>query len=59
MKFDSRDQKSVGDPPETIWIKTKKPKENLTADMSITEAENNSLLKACGYCVAQLSETWA
>lgn len=48
MKFDSRDQKSVGDPPETIWIRTKKPRENLTADMLITEAEKNSLLKACG-----------
>jgi len=48
IKFDSRDQKSVGDPAETIWIRTKKPKENLTADMLITEAEKNSLLKACG-----------
>jgi site-specific recombinase XerD len=48
LKFDSRDQKSVGDPAETAWIRTKKPKENLTADMLITEAEKNSLLKACG-----------
>ena len=48
IKFDSRDQKSVGDPAETIWIRTKKPRENLTADMLITEAEKNSLLRACG-----------
>jgi site-specific recombinase XerD len=48
MKYDSRDQKSVGDPPETGWIRTKKPRETLTADMLITEAEKNSLLKACG-----------
>ena len=48
LKFDSRDQKSVGDPAETKWIRTKKPRENLTADMLITEAEKNSLLKACG-----------
>jgi len=48
LKFDSRDQKSVGDPTETSWIRIKKPKENLTADMLITEAEKNSLLKACG-----------
>jgi len=47
-KFDSRDQKSVGDPTETSWIRIKKPKETLTADMLITEAEKNSLLKACG-----------
>ncbi|MGD2107506.1 MAG: site-specific integrase, partial [Nitrosopumilaceae archaeon] len=48
LKFDSRDQKAVGDPIETIWIRTKKPRETLTADMLITEAEKNSLLKACG-----------
>ncbi|MEX0861123.1 tyrosine-type recombinase/integrase [Nitrosopumilus sp.] len=48
LKFGSRDQKSVGDPAETIWIRTKKPRENLTADMLITDAEKNSLLKACG-----------
>ncbi len=48
LKFDSRDQKSVGDPTETSWIRIKKPRENLTADMLITEAEKNSLLKACG-----------
>jgi len=48
LKFDSRDQKSVGDPTETKWIRTKKPRENLTADMLITEVEKNSLLKACG-----------
>jgi len=48
LKFDSRDQKSVGDPIETSWIRIKKPRENLTADMLITEAEMNSLLKACG-----------
>jgi len=48
MKYDSRDQKSVGDPAETSWIRTKKPRETLTADMLITEAEKNSLLKACG-----------
>jgi len=48
MKFDSRDQKSVGDPTETGWIRTKKPRETLTADMLITEAEKNALLKACG-----------
>jgi len=48
QKFDSRDQKSVGDPTETSWIRTKKPRETLTADMLITEAEKNSLLKACG-----------
>jgi site-specific recombinase XerD len=48
LKFDSRDQKAVGDPTETSWIRTKKPKENLTADMLITEAEKNSLLKGCG-----------
>jgi len=48
LKFDSRDQKSVGDPTETSWIRTKKPRENLTADMLITEAEKNSLLRACG-----------
>ena len=47
-KFDSRDQKAVGDPTETIWIRTKKPKENLTADMLITDVEKNALLKACG-----------
>jgi len=47
-KFDSRDQKSVGDPTETSWIRTKKPRETLTADMLITESEKNSLLKACG-----------
>jgi len=48
LKFNSRDQKSVGDPTETSWIRIKKPRENLTADMLITEAEKNSLLKACG-----------
>ena len=48
LKFDSRDQKIVGDPPETKWIRTKKPRETLTADMLITEVEKNSLLKACG-----------
>jgi len=48
LKFDSRDQKSVGDPVETSWIRTKKPRENLTADMLITEVEKNSLLRACG-----------
>ena len=48
LKFDSRDQKSVGDPAETSWIRTKKPRENLTADMLITDVEKNSLLKACG-----------
>jgi len=48
LKFDSRDQKSVGDPTETVWIRIKKPRETLTADMLITEAEKNSLLKACG-----------
>ncbi|MDH3765870.1 MAG: site-specific integrase [Nitrosopumilus sp.] len=48
LKFDSRDQKAVGDPVETIWIRTKKPKENLTADMLITDVEKNALLKACG-----------
>ena len=48
LKFDSRDQKSVGDPTETSWIRTKKPRETLTADMLITEDEKNSLLKACG-----------
>ena len=48
LKFDSRDQKTVGDPIETIWIRTKKPRENLTADMLITESEKNSLLRACG-----------
>ena len=48
MKFDSSDQKSVGDPTETNWIRVKKPRENITADMLITEAEKNSLLKACG-----------
>ena len=36
LKFDSRDQKSVDDPIETSWIRTKKPKENFTADMLIT-----------------------
>lgn len=48
LKFDSRDQKQVGDPTETAWIRTKKPRENLTADMLITEDEKNSLLRACG-----------
>jgi len=48
IKFDSRDQKSVGDPVETSGIRTKKPRESLTADMLITEDEKNSLLKACG-----------
>jgi len=48
LKFDSRDQKSVGDPTETSWIRIKKPRETLTADMLITEAEKNSLLRACG-----------
>ena len=48
LKFDSRDQKAVGDPTETSWIRIKKPRENLTADMLITEAEKNSLLRACG-----------
>lgn len=48
MKFDSRDQKLVGDPTETSWIRIKKPRETLTADMLITEDEKNSLLKACG-----------
>ena len=48
LKFDSRDQKSVGDPTETSWIRIKKPRENLTADMLITDVEKNMLLKACG-----------
>jgi len=48
LKRDSRDQKLVGDPTETAWIRIKKPRENLTADMLITEAEKNSLLRACG-----------
>lgn len=48
MKRGSRDQKQVGDPTETSWIRIRKPRENLTADMLITEAEKNSLLKACG-----------
>jgi len=48
LKRDSRDQKSVGDPTETAWIRIKKPRETLTADMLITEAEKNSLLRACG-----------
>ncbi len=48
MRFDSRDQKAVGDPTETSWIRIKKPRETLTADMLITEAEKNSLLRACG-----------
>ena len=47
MSF-ARDQKSVGDPIETSWIRIKKPRENLTADMLITESEKNSLLRACG-----------
>jgi len=48
LKFDSRDQKSVGDPNETKWIRIKKPRETLTADMLISENEKNELLKACG-----------
>lgn len=48
LKFDSRDQKSVGDPTETSWIRIKKPRESLTADMLITDVEKNMLLKACG-----------
>ena len=48
IKFDSRDQKAVGDPTETSWIRIRKPRETLTADMLITEAEKNSLLRACG-----------
>ncbi len=48
LKRNSRDQKSVGDPTETAWIRIKKPRETLTADMLITEAEKNSLLRACG-----------
>ncbi|AJM93032.1 tyrosine-type recombinase/integrase [Nitrosopumilus piranensis] len=48
LKRGSRDQKQVGDPTETSWIRVKKPRENLTADMLITEVEKNSLLKACG-----------
>ncbi len=48
LKFDSRDQKSVGDPTETSWIRTKKPREHLTAAMLITDVEKNTLLKACG-----------
>lgn len=48
FKFGAREQKEVGDPEETSWIRVRKPRENLTADMLITEAEKNSLLKACG-----------
>ncbi|WP_428324602.1 tyrosine-type recombinase/integrase [Nitrosopumilus sp.] len=48
FKLGSRDQKDVGDPDETSWIRVRKPKENLTADMLITEQEKNELLKACG-----------
>lgn len=48
LKFDSRDQKSVGDPTETSWIRIKKPRETLTADMLITEDEKKALLNACG-----------
>ncbi|KFM16855.1 integrase family protein [Marine Group I thaumarchaeote SCGC RSA3] len=48
IKRGSRDQKQVGDPTETSWIRVKKPRESLTADMLITESEKNSLLKACG-----------
>lgn len=48
FKLGSRDQKDVGDPDETSWIRVRKPKENLTADMLITEQEKNSLLRACG-----------
>ncbi len=48
IKRGSRDQKQVGDPTETSWIRVRKPRENLTADMLITESEKNSLLKACG-----------
>lgn len=48
LKFDSRDQKSVGDPVETTWIRVRKPRETLTADMLITDVEKNSLLRACG-----------
>ena len=55
LKFDSRDQKSVGDPTETNWIRTKKPKENLTADMLITDAEKNSLFHACGGSLRDLA----
>ncbi|MFQ5497639.1 MAG: tyrosine-type recombinase/integrase [Nitrosopumilus sp.] len=48
LKRDSRDQKQVGDPTETAWIRIKKPRETLTADMLITDEEKSALLRACG-----------
>ena len=48
IKFDSRNWREVGDPPETKWIHTRKPKETVTADMLITPDEKTRMLEACG-----------
>ena len=47
-KLGSRDWKEVGDPDETKWIRIKKPRETLTAEMLISDQEKETLLRACG-----------
>ena len=48
FRLGSRDWKEVGDPAETKWIRTKKPRETLTAEMLISDQEKETLLRACG-----------
>lgn len=48
LKLDSREQKEVGDPPETKGIRMRKVKDKISREDLLTEADRTKLLHACG-----------
>jgi len=48
LKLGSREQKEVGDPPETKCIKIRKVKDKISREELLTEADRTKLLHACG-----------
>jgi len=48
LKLGSREQKEVGDPPETKCVKIRKVKDKISREDLLTEADRTKLLHACG-----------
>jgi len=48
LKLGSREQKEVGDPPETKGVKIRKVKDKISREDLLTEADITKLLHACG-----------
>lgn len=48
FKLGSREHREVGDPPETKGIRLRRPKDKITRENLLTEADLTRLLHACG-----------